>query len=273
MDIPHTNMDLAFKESMSIFKGKVLDFLGLTNIAPITEHLATESVQIEVTWEFKDLVFGTQDGQGLHFESEVDLSLDDLYRFIGYKASLSRVHKREFVTVIFVKNPTKLTRLETKQLDFKPIIVQCSDIDADAILARLKKAIADGIPINELEAIYLPLFHSVSLTPSELFAESVELIKAMQTDDNQKRKVLTLLATLCGKVVDRVQIETVIEEVKKMGNVIFEYLVESGEKRKEEEVAKKMLLDGLDVLEIIRYTGIDAARLSQLRESIRSEAV
>ena len=49
MEIPHTNIDLTFKESLSLFKGKALDFLGLTNISPITEHLGTESVQIEVT--------------------------------------------------------------------------------------------------------------------------------------------------------------------------------------------------------------------------------
>jgi len=103
--------------------------------------------------------------------------------------------------------------------------------------------------------------------------ESIELIKAMHTDDNHKRKALTLLATLCGKVVDRAQLEAAIEEVLKMGNVVFEYLEERGEKRKQEEIAKKMLSDGFDVLDIIRYTGIDATRLNQLRESLRNEAV
>jgi len=102
LNIPHTNADLVFKESMTIFKGKVLDFLGLTNLAPITE-----------------------------------------------------------------------------QMDFKPIIIQCSQIDADAMLAKLKADIAAGTSINELEAIYLPLFHSKNLTPTGLFAESVDIIKSM----------------------------------------------------------------------------------------------
>lgn len=273
MKIPHTNVDLAFKESFSVFKGKVLDFLGFTGISPITEYLGTESVQIEIKWEFIDLAFATQDGRGLHFEEEIDLSEDDLYRFVGYNSSLTRVHKREFVTVIFVINPTTLKGIKTEQLDFKPIIVQCSEIDADAILSKLRKAIADGEPINELEAIYLPLFHSKTLSPSELFSESAELIKAMQTEDSHKRKVLTLLATLCGKVVDPAQLTAIIEEVRMKGNKIFERLEEIGAERVQETTAKKMLLDNLDVLDIIRYTGIDAERLNKIRESVRQEAV
>jgi len=273
LNIPHTNIDLVFKESMTIFKGKVLDFLGLTNLAPIMEHLGTESVEIEVTWEFKDLAFGTQDGRGLHFEEEIDLSLDDLYRCVSYNSALSRVHKREFITVIFVKNPTMLKGIKTEQIDFKPVIVQCSELDADAMLAGLKRAIELGEVINELEAIYLPLFNSESLSPTELFSESVQIIKAMRVDDNHKRKVLTLLATLCGKVVDRSQLLAAIEEVMKMGNVIFEYLEERGEKRKQEEMAKKMLSDNCDVLNIIRYTGIEPERLNELRTAIRDEAV
>jgi len=258
---------------MTIFKGKVLDFLGLTNLAPITEHLGTESVQIEVVWEFKDLAFGTQDGRGIHFEEEIDLSLDDLYRCVGYNSGLSRVHKREFVTVIFVKNPTKLTGIKTEQMDFKPIIIQCSQIDADAMLAKLKADIAAGTPINELEAIYLPLFHSKNLTPTGLFAESVNLIKSMQADDNHKRKVLTLLATLCGKVVDRTQLVSAVEEVLKMGNVIFEYLEERGAERKQEEIARKMLDKNMDVLDIIDVTGLTTERIRELRENLAKERV
>jgi len=273
LNIPHTNADLVFKESMTIFKGKVLDFLGLTTLAPITEHLGTESVQIEVVWEFKDLAFGTQDGRGIHFEEEIDLSLDDLYRCVGYNSGLSRVHKREFVTVIFVKNPTKLTGIKTEQMDFMPIIIQCSQIDADAMLAKLKADIAAGTPINELEAIYLPLFHSKNLTPTGLFAESVDLIKSMQADDNHKRKTLALLITLAGKVVDREQLDALAKEVMTMGNVFIEYFEERGEKRNQEETAKRMLAKNMDILDIIEVTGLSTERIRELRESLTKERV
>ena len=180
MEIPHQNYDPVFKEAMTLYQDKALDFLGLTGIAPITEPLRTESVEIEIKIEFRDLTFGTQDGRGLHFENEVDLSADDLLRFGSYNIGLSRVYKREFLTVIFVKNPTQLKELRTAQLLFEPIIVQCSNFDADAILDRLEKDIAAGVPVNELELVYLPLFQSTKFSPTEIFKESTRLIGELQ---------------------------------------------------------------------------------------------
>ena len=63
MDIPHSNIDFVFKDSLSLFKNKTLDFLGLTGISPITDHLGAESVELDITWEFKDLAFATEDGR------------------------------------------------------------------------------------------------------------------------------------------------------------------------------------------------------------------
>ena len=275
MDIPHQSYDPVFKEAMTLFQDKALDFLGLTGIAPITKPLRTESVEIEIKVEFRDLTFGTQDGRGLHFENEVDLSQDDLLRFCSYNVGLSRVYKREFLTVVFVKNPTNLNEVSKAQLQFKPIIVQCSKFDADSNLDRLRKDIAGGRQINELEAIYLPLFHSSKHTPTELFVKSAGLIKAMQADDTQKRKMLALLVVLSGKVAERAELNALVEEVTKMGNVIIEFFEERGERRgierTQEETAKRLVAMGLDSLDIMKATDISAERLSQIRKALRGE--
>ena len=275
MDIPHTNIDAVFKESLTLFKNKTLDFLGLTGIPPITELLGAEGVQIELKWDSGDLVFGTSDDRGLNLEEEVDLSQDDLLRFCGYNTSLSRLHKREFVTVIFVKNPTKLTGVETEQLSFRPIIVQCSKIDADVILAKLRKAVAENRPINELEAIFLPLFRSENLNLTQLFLESKKLIMAMEADDRRKHKILALLITLAGKEVDKELLDATLEEVKNMGNAFIEYFEERGEKRgiklgeerRQEEIAEKLLALGIDILDIIEATGISPERIREMRKA------
>ena len=276
LDFTHQNYDAVFKEAMTLFQGKALDFLGLFGIAPITEPLRTESVEIEIKAEFRDLTFGTQDGRGLHLENEADLSRDDLLRFCSYNVGLSRVYKREFLTVVFVKNPTSLEEVVTEHLRFRPFIVQCSQFDADAILERLREDIAAGRAVNELEAIYLPLFRSARLSPTELFVESAALIKAMEADDNRKRKMLALLVVLAGKVADKTHLNALVEEVMVMGNVIIEFFEERGERRgierTQEEIAVKMLQDNCDLLDIIRYTGIDAEHLNKLRSAMRSES-
>jgi hypothetical protein len=185
-------------------------------------------------------------------------------RFCGYNIWLHRIYKRDFITVIFVKNPTALTELKTEQVHYKPIIVQCSKIDADAILKRLKADVDAGKPINELEVVYLPLFGSIQFTPTELFLKSAELIKAMQTDDGHKKKMFALLITLSGKIVEQAELDKIAEEVKKMGNVIIEYFEERAIAKNSEETAKKMLAKGYDLLDIIELTGISAERLREI---------
>ena len=274
MEDIHVNYDPVFKEALILFKDKALDFLGLTGIAPITEPLRTESVEIEIKIEVRDLNFGTQDGRGLHFEEEVNLSHDDLLRFCGYNTGLSRTYKREFITVVFVKNPTTLTEVRTKQLNFMPVIVQCSKIDADAMLNKLREDIAAGRPINELELVYLPLFHSIKLNPTELFKESTGLINNLQIDDDRKRKIYALSILLANKVVEKTQLDIALEEVLNMGNIILETVKNYGEQRgrlsEKEELAIKMINKGYDSLEIIELTDLSIEHIRKLRESART---
>ena len=277
MDVPHKNYDPVLKEAMTLYKNKALDFLGLTGIAPISEPLRTESVEIEIKIEFSDLTFGTQDGRGLHFENEVDLSTDDLLRFGSYNIGLSRIYKREFLSVIFVKNPTKLKEVVTTQLFFKPIVVQCSSFDADAILDKLKKDITAGVAVNELEIVYLPLFQSAKYNPTEIFKESTRLIGKMQVEDEHKRKIYALSILLAGKVVDVSALEAVLEEIKVMGNIIIDVAEKRGEIRGEnrvkEETAIKMISKGYDSLEIVELTGLSIERVGELRSDMRRAAM
>jgi hypothetical protein len=296
MDNIHMNYDAVLKDALTLFKDKTLDFLGLHGIPPITEPLSTELIGVEVNKDIIDLAFGLSDGCGLHIEEEVDLSHDDLLRFGVYHLNLNRAHKREFITVIFVKNPVKVSELRTGQLTFTPIIVRCSQLDADAILAKLKTAITNGEPFNELELIYLPLFNSINYTPTELFHESAKLITALQADDKLRQKIAALLITLAGKVVDESVLDKYLEEVKLMGNPVIDYFVKIGkeegiklgeergeerglrlgeergeergrnlgEERKEAETAMKMLIKGYGVQEILDITGISRERLNQI---------
>ena len=271
MDTIHMNYDSVFKEAMVLYKNKALDFLGLTGIAEITEPLMTKSVEIEVRVAIRDLTFGLSDGKGTNFENEVDLSRDDLLRFGSYNLWLSRAYKREFITVIFVKNPTKITELRTEQLHFKPIIVQCSEINADEMLEDLRKDIAEGKSINELKLVYLPLFSSAKLNPNELFKEGAKLIKKMQVDDDRKMKMYALSIVLASKVVDKVTIQAVLEEVKKLGNVILEVSEAMGERRKMEEIVRNMLNMNYKLSDIIKITGIEAERLIEIQEELLKE--
>ena len=275
MDVPHTNYDLGFKEAITLFKGKALDFFGIDDLASITEPLATESVQVEIKSLFRDLVFATKEGKGLHFEEEVNLSPEDLWRFLDYNVSLYRIHNRIFDTVIFVKEPTNLTGINEDRLVFKPIIVQCSEIDADLMLDELKKDICEGKPINELKLVYLPLFRGRTLDATALFLESTKLIRIMKVDEYIKQKVFALAILIAGKVVDSDVLYRTYREVKLMGtgNVILEVAERYGAEQKQEEIAQKLLVKGMDVLDVMEVTGLTMERMRKVRELVSNEAV
>jgi len=275
MDVPHMNYDLGFKEAISLFKDKALDFFGIEGLASITETLATESVQVEIKSLFRDLVFATQEGKGLHFEEEINLSEDDLWRFLDYNVSLHQIHKRIFDTVIFVKEPTKLTGINLERLVFKPLIIQCSNIDADAMLDDLKRNIDEGKPINELKLVYLPLFRGRSLDSTGLFLESTQLIRTIDVEEPLRHKIFALAILIAGKIVDRDVLKKIYDEVRVMstGNVIIDVAEEYGAERRAEEIAQKMLAKNMDVLDIIEVTGLSTERIRVLRESMRTKAV
>ena len=76
----YANYDAVFKDAMSFYKDRALDFFGLPEDMKIQEPLRTEKKEVRVETEFSDFTFRLSDGRGLHAEEEVDLSRDDLLR-------------------------------------------------------------------------------------------------------------------------------------------------------------------------------------------------
>ena len=269
----YKNYDYVFKEALTIYKDKTLDFLGLHNLGAIGEPLRTENVEIIIKQEFVDLTFALLDGRGVNLEEEVRLSRKALKRFASYNLWLSQEYNRDFVTVIFVKEPTNITELVSEQIRFKPLIVQCSNINADAMLEKLKKDLAEGREVNELEIIYLPLFASKKLSPTQLFTESSKLIKRLNVNDEERMKLYALSIVLAGKVVEKDQLDKLWEEIKLMRNAILEYAEERGIKLGEErgkelnakETARRLLAKGYDLEEIAEVTDISVEQLLEMR--------
>ena len=232
------NYDAVFKDAVSMFKDRSLEFFGLPKDMTITEPLKTETKEITVKSELADLTFKMTNGKGLHFESEAALSEDDLLRFCGYQIDLIRTYKFEFITVIFVKDSHKHEKLDYETLKYNPIIINCADYDADAILAKLRAQAAKGEALNELELIYLPLFKSERYNPGELLTESIRLIKAAKLEDEQKLKISALALVLSNKIVDASILEELWREIKMMRLKVLEYGMEQTRKEERKEITQ-----------------------------------
>ena len=233
------NYDTVFKDAVSMFKDKSLDFFGLPKDITILEPLKTETKEITVKSEFADLTFKLSNGKGLHFESETALSKDDLFRFCEYHIDLIRTYGFDFKTVIFVKDSHSQESLNYEMLMFTPIVINCGEYNADLILSNLKEQAVKGEKLNELEVIYLPLFKSERYNPEELLMESIRLINAAQIDNNQKRKISALTIVLSNKLVDANKLEELWRELVMMNIKILDYAEKKGEEKGIEKGEKK----------------------------------
>jgi hypothetical protein len=221
------NQDAVFKDAATVFKGKTLDFLGL-DLGEIQEPLRTEKAEIVVEVEFSDLTFMLDSGNGLHMECEAKLSKDDLLRFCGYHVDLVRTYGIEFHTVIFTKESSKHTSLNHAELKFAPTVVSCDGFDGDSIIAEIESSIAAGLPVNEMELIYLPFFKSKSLTPVGLLRKAMSLAKKLDTRDVPKNKLYALILVVSNKIIDKQEFYAIWEELRMMNLTVLQVAEEKG---------------------------------------------
>ena len=272
------NYDSAFKDAVSVFKDKALDFFKMDSGLRIVEPLRTENAKIRSEVEFSDFTFRLSNGTGLHLEEEIDLDTKDLMRFFGYHVDLVQIYEYEFATVIFVKNKPKQLEIDMAAIKFKPIVFDCTEINADEVLEKLKRQIENGEPVNELEIIYLPLFKSERYKPTELLKEAAAIVKMSKMEDEMKAKVISLSLVASNKIVDKDVLKSIWEEFRIMmklkvlevaEEIGVEKGIELGVEKGKYEVAESMMADGDSIEKISRNTKIP---INDLAEHFQLEA-
>ena len=269
MDDVWQNYDTVFKDAVSMFKDKSLDFFGLPKDITILEPLKTETKEITVKSEFADLTFKLSNGKGLHFESEAALSEDDLFRFCEYHIDLIRTYKFDFKTVIFVKDTHKKNSLNYEMLSFNPKVINCGEYNADLILDKLKEQAVKGEKLNELEIIYLPLFKSERYKPEELLLESIRLINAAQIENNQKRKISALAIVLSNKLVDADKLEELWKELVMMDIKILDYAEKKGDRKRQIKTAENFLKMGLSIEQVAQGSEMSEKEIIKIKKHLK----
>ncbi|MCL2016651.1 MAG: hypothetical protein FWG68_10445 [Defluviitaleaceae bacterium] len=208
----HHHYDKVFKESLMLFIGKTLAFFDPRLQGWITQILSTEVTEISAKKAFADLAFLLSTGKGIHFEMELDLSLDDILRFAAYNIELTRMHKVPFLTVILTLEKPTITKYETDCHKFEPIIICLKDRDADATLQNLQAELKNGELANELELIYLPLYNSKSgKTKLDLAISAVNLTSKI-SQKNLQNKLQGMLLMQVVEYLTKEEMKKLLEE-------------------------------------------------------------
>ena len=260
-----------------LYKNKTLDFLGL-DLAMIEEPINTEMTEIKVNKNFTDMGFMLKDKTGLHTEWEVDISIDDMLRFCSYNLNYLRMYKTKFTTVIFTNRKQPITHFENEMIKFTPIIINLGERDGDQLLQKIKAQIENKEPVNELELIYLPLYHSKYKNTAEMLEQVVELAPSISEIKTDNEKIMIMSAVLANKFIDVEDFSKIWEAIKMYVDdlLIVKFAKEDAKKEGRTEgrtegrieVVVRMLKKALDVETIAEYTNLTTDEVEKIKENI-----
>ena len=272
------NQDKVLKESLSLFKGKTLDFLDIELSGEIIEILSTEITETTTKKAYTDNILKLSNNTGIHHEWEAKISKTDIKRFASYHIDLSRIHNIDFTTVIITTKNPGATIYKSPSMTFTPKIINLKERDADEVLEDIETKLKneDTESINELLLIYLPLYGSKSgKTTAELLDATIKLTTKVAKDDEAKKiKIHSLVLLLANSFITDEEVNKILEEnsMNLENNRVVRILEERGVKKGiaqgMTQTAKNMLHGGLSLQEISKYTGLEHKRLLELQAEL-----
>ncbi len=239
-DVTAHNYDFVFKDSFSLFKKDIANFLKV-ELPEIVSYLETEFSEIETSAERMDLNFKLEDGSILHLEEEIEVSVDDLIRFASYDLKLYNRYRDKIRTIILcIKGyPASEAAFTAGSLGYRTIVVNMSDKDGKEKMNELEKKIENGEEINYLELIFLPLMNSDQDLVKRV-KETIELEDKLEANQNFKNNLAALTIVLCDKFLSS---ENMIELWRDRKMVkFFKYVEEQGKNDGKQEEARKIMI-------------------------------
>jgi len=239
-DVTAHNYDFVFKDSFSLFKNDIGDFLKV-ELPGIVSYLETEFSEIETSAERMDLNFKLEDGSILHLEEEIEVSVDDLIRFASYDLKLYNRYRDRIRTIILcIKGyPAAEAAFNAGSLGYNTTVVNMSDKDGKEKMKELREKIEKGEEINYLELIFLPLMNS-DQDMVKLVKETIELEDKLDADQKFKNNLAALTIVLCDKFLSS---ENMIELWRDRKMVkFFKYVEEQGKNEGKQEEARMLMI-------------------------------
>lgn len=233
LDITYQNYDNVFKNSFSIFKQGINDFLEI-DLPEIEGFIETEFAEIETADERLDLNFRLADGSILHLEEEADISRNDLIRFASYDLKLYKRYGDEIRTIVLCVNgfQDSLAGFDTNSLEYSTTVVDMSERDGDSKIEEISQKIEAGEEVNILELIFLPLMNS-DKKMSKRVKKAIDLEQEVNLPEIMQSKVVALTLVLSNKFLSEAEIEEIWRDYSMLK--VFKVAEEKGREKGRKE--------------------------------------
>ena len=273
------NNDILFKILGQTYKEKSFASYGI-DLAPIREFLPTELPKISANERSIDSLFLLEDSTYVIVDYESEYKRANKIKYLNYITRvLEKYHKenRNFnlrLVVIYTGDVQSAEPdFETGCLSLHTEQAFLSHIDGEGAFRAIREKLQSGIPLSDddlMKLVILPLTISGPTGKQHMLERVVELAEQIP-DEEQRIFTLSGVIVASDKFINRDYLEQLRRRINmtQLGRLYEKEKIEYGNqkaKEAEKEMAVKMLVEGIDIIKIMKVTGLSEEELIKLQK-------
>lgn len=272
------NKDILFKILGQTYKEKSFASYGI-DLAPIREFLPTELPKISADERSIDSLFLLEDNTYVIVDYESEYKRANKIKYLNYITRVLEKYYKENtnfnlrLVVIYTGDVQSAEPdFETGCLSLHTEQAFLSHIDGEGAFQAIREKLQSGMPLSDddlMKLVILPLTISGPTGKQHMLERIVEL--AEQIPD-EKQRVFTLSGVIVAsdKFINRDYLEQLRRRINmtQLGRLYEKEKIEYGNqktKEAEKDMAVKMLEEGIDIIKIMKITGLAEEDLIKLQ--------
>jgi hypothetical protein len=278
-EIAYQNRDILLKILSENYKHRTFSAYGL-NLPPIKEVLPTNLPALQVNEKRADNIFLLADDSILILEYESKTDSHTALKYGHYAFRVAETYFKEkapkiIIAVIYTadiaKAPGSLD-LGSVKLSWEQVFL--SKLDGEAIFDDLKTKVESKKPLTETDIMNFVILPLTQKKNKQKFIEKTVTLAQEITDEDTQSFIIAGILTAADKFIDKLYSKKMRRwlTMTKVGRLFEEEKLEYAQKyakeyakKREEDIARKMLSKGMDILEIMELTMLSKAEILSLQ--------
>ena len=273
------NKDILFKVLGQTYKEKSFASYGI-DLAPIREFLPTELPKISANERSNDSLFLLADNTYVIVDYESEYKKSNKIKYLNYITRVLEKYYKEDgninlrLVVIYTGDVQNAeSDFETGCLSLRTEQAFLSHIDGEGAFQAIREKLKSGITLDDddlMKLVILPLTVSGPTGKQKMLERVVELAEQIP---NEEQRVFTLSGVIVAsdKFINRDYLEQLRRRINmtQLGRLYEKEKIEYGNqkaKEAEKEMAVKMLVEGIDIIKIMKVTGLSEEELIKLQK-------
>lgn len=276
--IAYQNKDILFKILGQTYKEKSFAAYGI-DLPPIRELLPTNLPKISANEKDIDNLFLLDDGTYAIVDYESEFKKLNKIKYLNYIARVMEKYYRKDenfnlrLVVIYtgdVKNAEPV--FETNCITLRMEQAFLSHIDGEATFDTIRQKISSGTPLEDddlMKLVILPLTVPSTEGKQTMLEKVVDLAEQVK-DNEQQIFILSGVIVASDKFINREYLDQIRRRINmtQLGQMYEKEKIEYANKKNREltlEMAKSLLNDGVDLVKIMKATGLTEDELLRLQ--------